>query len=188
MCGRFHIDITEPEWRDIIYEVQRRNPGETVKQGDVCPTDKTPVIVARGGRATPGLLAWGYDKPAGAKGVIINARAETVTERPMFASDFMQRRCLIPASGFYEWSRDKTKYLYRKPRGLLYLGGFYRTRGGKSTFVILTKEATPPVSAVHDRIPVIIDGADAEYWLTDPRFAGGALAKPYAAELYALQV
>lgn len=188
MCGRFHIDITEPEWRDIIYEMQRRDQGGTVRQGDVCPTDKAPALVLRDGRITPELLAWGYDKPAGAKGVIINARAETVTERPTFASDFLQRRCLIPASGFFEWSKDKKKYFYRKPRGLLYLGGFYRTRGGRSTFVILTKEATPPVSDVHDRIPVIVDGADAEYWLNDMRFAGEALARPYAAELYALQV
>lgn len=153
MCGRFHIDITEPEWREIIYDVMQKHPLDTIKQGEIFPTEQAPVLITGYERPEAEYYKWGYDKPAGQKGVMINARAETVTEKPMFSRDFLERRCLIPVSGFYEWSKARQKYLYRKPDGLLYLGGFYRRRPDNNTFIILTKDAAQPVAAIHDRIP-----------------------------------
>lgn len=185
MCGRFHIDISEPEWRDIIEAAMRRAPDAAIKQGEVRPTDSAPVIALAGEKSTAELMSWGYAKPAGAKGVIINARAETVRERPLFGGDFGARRCVVPANAFWEWSRDKTKFVCRKPQGLLYLGGLWRLRGGRREFVILTKEATPPVAAIHDRIPVILDREEISAWLRDADFAEAAIKRPYAQALLA---
>ena len=90
----------------------------------------------------------------------------------------MERRCLVPANGFYEWDHDKHKrYFTRENDALLYLCGFYRTENKEPHFIILTKNATPPVSAYHHRIPVFADGADKRRYLTDAYFASDYISE-----------
>ena len=85
---------------------------------------------------------------------------------------FLERRCLIPASGFYEWDTQKNKYYFKRSDGkVLYLGGFYRNEDGENKFIILTKQSTPPVDKYHHRIPVIVDNDIKEYYLNDTDFA-----------------
>jgi len=93
-------------------------------------------------------------------------------EKPMFRSNMIERRCLIVASGYYEWKQApggrKTKYEFSLPdKSLFYLAGCYRVERGSSdfSFVILTREATTEFSAIHGRMPVVLTSEQADGWL-----------------------
>ena len=122
---------------------------------------------------------WGFPGVEG-KGLIINARCETVLEKRLFAESVQNRRCLIPANGFYEWTKNRQKVFFRREDNFpLLLGGICRyEKGGEASFVILTKEATPPVDAFHERIPILIETNNIEKWLGDTLFAADILSMP----------
>ncbi len=100
MCGRFIVLAEEDrgELRAIFDEINRRyRNGPACSAGEIFPTQTPPVVTAEG----PRPMYWGFPRQTG--GVIINARCETVQTRPFFREAFADRRCLVPASGFYEW-------------------------------------------------------------------------------------
>lgn len=175
MCGRYYIedDDVQEELLKIIEEVQRRtsaaeNPVALKAHGEIFPTDTVPVIANnRDMRPTPFAMQWGYTMPDGKR--IINARSETALEKPLFKDGMLQRRCLIPASGYYEWEkRDGKKIKYAiKPEGanLLYMAGIYRMEKGLPVFSILTREVAPGIAFIHDRMPVILTEASRRNWL-----------------------
>ena len=124
MCGRYYIapDEEEEDWEEIIAILQRR--GETVKTGEIFPSDTVPVIANnRSMRPTPFAMRWGYLLPNGKR--VINARSETAADRALFRDGMCQRRCLIPASNYFEWKRKaagKVKYAIRpRQSGLMYM-------------------------------------------------------------------
>lgn len=166
MCGRFHLELNHHDTQKMLGDV----PEEQFVQlrfGDIYPTAFAPVLAAEENFAA----RWGFSRGKG-KGVLINARAETVTEKQSFCKSFLKRRCLIPANGFYEWDAHKKKYYFtRKDGDLLYLCGFYRVEDGQPHFIILTKHTTPPVAKYHDRIPVIAEDGIRHRYLTDMYFA-----------------
>ena len=171
MCGRFEFNLSDPYMQSVFKDLQGRHNYELLHSGEIFPTDSVPALVMKNGAVVSEILTWGYEK-FNEKGVIINARSETVTEKPMFRRDFFERRCLLPASGFYEWSPEKRKYLFSRPDVKpVFLGGFYKKQSDKKAFIILTKEATAPVSRFHNRIPILIDEANIEDWLGDIDFA-----------------
>ena len=162
MCGRYYIGGEEASgWlRGIVSEIERRESGEALsrmKLGEVFPTDVVPVIAEGGAR----LMKWGY---SGYKNRVINARSETAFEKAMFRNSLLGRRCLIPASGYYEWRRtssgSKTKQKYRlyRPGVPSYMAGVWREERNEElpVFVILTREAAPGIADIHDRMPVIL--------------------------------
>jgi len=116
----------------------------------------------------------------------INARAETVAERPAFRQAFQKRRCLLPADGFYEWrgpQKAREPHWFHAPdRSLLLLAGLYEgwtdpsTGEVKTTFTIITTEANEVVQPVHDRMPVLIGRDRIDSWLTGDQ--PGELLKP----------
>jgi putative SOS response-associated peptidase YedK len=126
-----------------------------------------------------GLIpSWAKDPKIGYK--LINARAETVAEKPSFRTAFRQRRCLIPADGFYEWqqvegSRQKQPYFIglQDERPFAFAGLYERweSPGGDilETCTIITTTANDLVEPIHERMPVILDPQDYERWL-DPSF------------------
>ena len=115
-------------------------------------------------------LYWGLR--ARDKKLVINARAESVLEKPMFSESIRSRRCILPALGFYEWDGDKTKYTFtRKDGSPLYLAGLYDMSDNRDSFVILTTEANSSMSPVHDRMPVIIDGNNVREYLRESNAA-----------------
>jgi putative SOS response-associated peptidase YedK len=143
------------------------------------------------------LLSWGL-LPFWAKDGIktrrsINARAETVVEKPMFRQLFGRKRCLVVADGFYEWKQNKTaKEPYRillQDEGLFAFAGLYdewinkETGEVLATFAIITTEANELVRPIHDRMPVILRPEEEEQWLADhPGPAGHlALLRPFPA-------
>lgn len=143
---------------------------DLLKTGDVCPTDTVPIGTMRAGsnRLEMRPMAWGLPKWDG-KGVIINARAETVVQKPMFRRAILANRAVIPTSGFYEWRAEpgqaqKTRYLFRHPKdSLLHLAGFFTT--SPERFAVLTTAANASVAPYHDRMPVIIERREVEDWI-----------------------
>ncbi|PKM53713.1 MAG: SOS response-associated peptidase [Firmicutes bacterium HGW-Firmicutes-5] len=169
MCGRYTLysETEDQEIRRIVAAVNRRYD-EQIKPGDILPSDLAPVISGDRRDINQNLLElmnWGYENPF-KKGLIINARSESILEKSLFHDDFKQRRCLIPATGFYEWDTEKRQYLFQTDQ-LLYLAGIYRSFMGSNKFVILTKPPNETVKTVHDRMPVLIPPAQRDEWLKD---------------------
>ncbi len=192
MCGRYLISMEEEiiEMREIIREINRRYAGRPelsqMKTGEIFPTDMVPVIALEAEAPRPYLFTWGFPRWQGG-GVIINARRETAAEKGMFRQALQERRCIIPASGFYEWRHEgnkkyKDKYIFRRPQTpILYMAGLYTMykKEGASipAFVILTTDANRWVQSVHDRMPVILTVDEQEMWLKDEIFARHVLER-----------
>ena len=148
----------------------------SVKTGrrDVCPSQASVVIHGSSRRdgADNGVIGvsemvWGFSNPV-RKGLIINARAETAREKVTFSDSIARRRCVIPASGFYEWDLHKAKFRFTSPEGgLLLLAGFYREEQGVPRYTILTTEANDSMIKVHDRMPVMIGRDEIRPWIED---------------------
>ena len=174
MCGRYAFDDSKEifEARKIIEELAD-NIGEKprVKTGDIYPSETAAVLAQTQDGYCAAAMAWGYPMH-GSSRQIINARCETVCEKPLFAGSLQNRRCLVPCTGFYEWKtieNRKQKYLIR-PYGttFFYLAGLYRLyhkNGGKTArFVILTAPASSQMQDIHSRMPLIIPKESADAW------------------------
>lgn len=141
-----------------------------------------------------GLIpSWAKDEKIGNK--LINARAETVAEKPAFRSAFKSRRCIVSASGFYEWKKlergKQPYYFYLKDKPVFGFAGLWEewrdTESGEilETCTIITTEANKVLLPVHDRMPVILKTEDYEQWLDTKlkdREMLEELLKPYPAE------
>ena len=188
LCGRFNFDGDTVDLRDIIDELNKKYGYDTVKTGEVFPTNTAAVLVNNGGVVQPLPFIWGFPKWRG-PGVIINARAETAREKPMFRRSLERRRCVVPSSGFYEWQqmegkKKKDKYRFNYPgQDVLYMAGIWNTcttADGSEypAFAILTTAANESVSAIHDRMPVLLNKDEQTLWLTDNSFVDFALTRP----------
>ena len=168
MCGRYYIEVDNMEIIKMVQEAQRRlkNPALSLRIGEIYPTNIVPVLNMQR-ESFP--MKWGFKRFDG-DGVIINARSETAAQKNMFHKPLHEGRCLIPASGYFEWQQrpDGKKQKYAFSAGSpLYMAGLYRTEkeGEVPTFVILTREATPDLSIIHNRMPVVLPYAQQLKWL-----------------------
>lgn len=176
MCGRYCLYDDGNEELRAIFD---RTEGD-FKIGEVFPTDKAPVLIQQSGGVKPQAVVWGFPGFQG-KGVIINARAETVMEKPMFRNSIQAKRCVIPSSGFFEWSHDgrKTKYQFNLPgSGVLYMAGLYQDYEDGRRFVILTEPANESMAAVHSRMPLVIPSGSLSVWLGSIGSAANLLQSP----------
>ena len=178
MCGRFNVDFeAEKELKKILKELNKKYPGMSPKSGEVFPTDTAAILVDGKEEAKAELSVWGFPQYTG-KGVIINARSETALEKPTFRDSILTRRCLIPTSGFYEWDKEKNKYLFESETSqVLYLAGIYKLYKGISRFVILTTAANASMSMIHHRMPVVVEPDRMLPWLSGSMEIGGFLAE-----------
>ena len=197
MCGRY-LAIMEgeiAEYREIINEVNERYKDkpelEAMAKAEVFPTNVCPVLVPEPGKAAPQLMKWGFPKWDG-KGVIINARSETVLDKKMFRVPLMKRRCVVPSAGFYEWRQEegkKQKYLFRLPgTKALYMAGIFDTFGTDTAYTIITTQANETMAPYHDRMPLILPPERIDSWLYDLPFALDFLHAPCEAQLTATSV
>jgi len=172
MCGRYALHAN-PEVVALQFGLDALP--EFKASYNVCPGSD--VLVVRG-RRKAALLRWG----AGNR--MINARAETLSERPLFRSAFRQYRCLVPASGFYEWQsvagRKQPWYVLPREAPLFALGGIVLLWQGARSVAIVTTAANELMSGIHDRMPVIIPPERYADWL-GPEDAT-ALLPPYPAK------
>lgn len=172
MCGRYYIEIDNDELEDICKQAQQNIQHETeqlsfnMTSGEVFPTNIVPI---RTGDKEYKPMKWGFTAYDGK--LIINARSETALEKPTFKQPMTEKRCLIPASGYFEWKKQgstKEKYsFYLSDSKLMYIAGCYRQEAGNpiSSFVILTKAASPALREIHERMPVIIPESRIHDWL-----------------------
>lgn len=180
MCGRYTVagkDI-EVEIGERLMELHFDEP-----RYNLGPMQWASVVRRVGRDYAPGVLRWGL-VPGWAKDEkiavqCINARSETVAEKPSFRSAFKSRRCLVPADGFFEWQKvGKAKVPWRFVRpdgGAFVFAGLWESwqptdRETKlETFTILTTEPNRVAGKIHDRMPVILDAKGAEEWLDPER-------------------
>jgi putative SOS response-associated peptidase YedK len=200
MCGRYVISSPAETIRDL-FEAMGPLPNLRPRY-NVAPTDPVPVVLLdRETKARKldtlrwGLIPyWAKDIKIGA--TMINAKAETVAEKPAFREAFQSRRCLIPADAFYEWQKldAKTKQPYAivmKERSVFGFAGLWERWKDRAngeivrSFSIITTEPNEVCAPIHDRMPVIVPPDDYGKWLgeveTDPVRLLGML-KPYPAE------
>jgi putative SOS response-associated peptidase YedK len=175
MCGRFVRAISLPE---LLKEFDVEEPPFDVQPSyNVAPSQEI-VIIVNDGKKMLALCRWGFvpswSKDTAIGNKMINARAESVAEKPSFKSAFKSKRILVVADGFYEWRKDgKVKtpvYVHLKsgrPFGLAGLFNIWTSPEGKKmcTSTIITTSANKLLGQIHSRMPVIINKADEELWL-----------------------
>ena len=176
MCGRYFLD-TLPE--QVAEQFSVRVPPDLAASFNIAPTQLAPIVLLdkAGNRALTharwGLVPyWAKDLKLGSK--MINARIETAATKPGFRAAWKRRRCLVPASGFYEWRQHGA---HRQPfaivpagTGLLSLGGLWETWSDPQgerlrSFTIVTTEARGPIAQLHDRMPVMLSTSQQTGWL-----------------------
>lgn len=180
MCGRYYLDdeIRDERLSDQIkqaMQIATKISAPMKTSGDIRPTDIAPVIapsrISRKIGAFP--MQWGFNHPK--RGMLVfNTRMETAPEKDLFVTSVDDRRCLIPASGYYEWKKldrnKKERYtFYGENREPLYLAGLYiRTSDEQRLpcFSILTQDAASEIKEIHPRMPVIVPYSRAEEWLS----------------------
>lgn len=198
MCGRFTITLEPADFQDEL-EVGDF-PVDFQPRYNVAPTQPVAAVRDLDSRRVEwfkwGLIpAWAKDPSIGAR--MINARSETLAEKPSFRQAFAHRRCLVLADGFFEWQRFEGKvstpyYIYlkeKKPFAFAGLWERWQLPGAEETLscTIITCAPNELISPLHDRMPVILDRETAWEWL-NPNPAGdlNALLHPYAADKMAL--
>jgi len=166
MCGRYALH-SSPDVVALMFglsEIPACAP-----RYNIAPTAQ--ILIVRKNEAAMvrwGLVPrWAKDPSIGAK--MNNARAETVAEKPSFREAYRKRRCLIPASGFYEWKpeggRKQPYYIHPSSGELFCFAGLWEQWHELQTCAIITAEANGKMAAVHDRMPVIVAPADQSAWL-----------------------
>ncbi len=170
MCGRYNFTVEQSEEiYEILEKLNAKLHGKQVKTGEVFPTEQVPILVAEKEEVTPQISSWGFPK-FDQKGVIINARSETAFEKRTFRESLLNRRCVIPSTGFYEWDARKQKFLFRlEGTGALYMAGLYTVVREEIRFVILTTQANESMQEVHTRMPLVLKKAEVEDWILDQR-------------------
>ena len=170
MCGRYYVasEDSAAELQQIIDILQRRVGMDAVKLGEVCPSDQAVVIANnRSKEARPFAMRWGYSFPNSRP--IINARSETASSKPLFRDGMLQRRCLVPASYYFEWEHidgKSVKYALKPTDAqMIYMAGIYHMEHEVPTFTILTRAVSPDIAFIHDRMPVILPLDAKNDWL-----------------------
>ena len=168
-------DETAREIEKLVRDLDRRLKME--RTGDVFPSQNAMILKGEGNHLAAEQMRWGF--PGFEKGkLLINARAETALERPTFRESVQDRRCIIPARGFYEWNKSKEKFIFeRKETPVLFMAGCYNWYEGQERFVILTTDANSSVAPVHNRMPLILEPEELKDWVLDDQATESLLHK-----------
>jgi len=182
MCGRYALVVDAPALiGEFELDAGAADVTESIADYNIAPTKHMPVIVQTPDGRGAQLARWGFlptwakDPAMGAR--MINARIETAAEKPSFRSSFSKRRCLIPASGYYEWYRPSSGgskqpfYIHRPDGRHLAMAGLYswwRVSEGEPwqlTYAVLTGQATGELAHIHDRVPMLVSADNWAEWL-----------------------
>ncbi|MEB3197588.1 MAG: SOS response-associated peptidase [Candidatus Sericytochromatia bacterium] len=180
MCGRFTLTPGAiPLLTDWV-----EGGAEVIPRWNIAPTQMVPIVREQGGARQLALARWGLVPPWAREGdrlpPLINARADTVAEKPAFRAALRQRRAVVPADGFYEWAPPPAGapkgapkqpwWFRRRDAGLLFLAALWEPWGPEAeperlSFTLITTDANACVAPVHDRMPVLLDAAQADRWM-----------------------
>jgi len=191
MCGRFTLG-KEPNSLLDYFHLHGEVPNFNMSY-NIAPTQLSPIVFMDQQRRTCGLIRWGlipsWSQGPDTKFNMINARAESITDKPAYRTAFKQRRCLVPVDGYYEWSgqaKPKQPYfIYQSDRVLFALAGIWEAwqpakleqvesarAGSIHSFSIITTDANTDLQNIHHRMPVIIKPEQFEQWLLDDQQEG----------------
>jgi putative SOS response-associated peptidase YedK len=190
MCSRYFLDA---DGNVIAYTFSVPLNERVRRRFNIAPTQEAPVVrMSNEGAREMAMLRWGlvpaWSKDIGVGTKMINARGESVAEKPAFREAMARRRCLVPATGFFEWKgvpgRKQPFAITVPERPLFAFAGLWETwrpRGGDpvETFTIVTTDANEAVAEIHDRMPVILPKDAEDAWLRADVAEAGALLKPY---------
>lgn len=177
MCGRFALTLPDDAMA-ALFDANTSNDLAPTPNYNICPTNQIHTVTSQDGHRRLRPMRWGFlphwYKTENGGPLLINARAETLSEKPAFKAACRERRCLIPATGFYEWTKDAQDtrlpwYIFPKTDGPLAFAGVWQSweRDGKAhvTCAIVTTAANSTMSAIHHRMPVILAPDDWALWL-----------------------
>ena len=186
MCGRYTL-IKQPASIGVKSPINIDSPDEADTEAsafkpryNIAPTQSNLVVRKQPEeeRIMMSSMRWGllpsWSRTGETTSLLINARSETVAEKPSFKAAYQRRRCLVPADGYYEWKRNRSVnqpyYLQLVDESVFYMAGIWETwhdAAGVPTesFAILTTQANALAAKVHDRMPVILEGDDPLVWL-----------------------
>jgi putative SOS response-associated peptidase YedK len=174
MCGRFTLTASGEE---LAEEFGLDAAPDVAPRYNIAPTQPVLVVRARSAGPRAEWMRWGIAFPPGQgrkPPLLINARAETLGERPAWKDALWRRRCLIPADGFYEWKEEggRKQPFYVTLRGgrPFAFAGLWQprfTHEGETTCTIVTTRPLPPVSDLHDRMPIVLSRDDRALWLDE---------------------
>ena len=197
MCGLYSLTKSPAETRAWFRYAEE---AEFPPRAHVAPGQPIGVVRIENGERRFALVRWGFI-PSWVKEVkpgkpLINARGETVLEKPSFRNAMRRRRCLVPADGYYEWSGPEGRkvpfYVQRKDKGLLALAGLWEHWMGPDgseleTATLMTISPNAELSVIHDRMPVIIAPEDCETWLTGEPEESARLIRPAPDDSFTLE-
>jgi putative SOS response-associated peptidase YedK len=165
MCGRYTLAIGRQRFEQA-YEVQA--PLDFMSRFNIAPTQHAPIIRADGDDLFAEMARWGFDLRGQP---IINARAETVLEKPLFSKSARQDRIIVPASGWYEWQLDngskRPHHLTLEGDDAIAFAGLRQVRADGNRYAIITTHAQPEAAHIHDRMPLILSRERWRLWLAD---------------------
>jgi len=186
MCGRFTLDAT---LEDLFIALKLKARFNLMARYNIAPGQ--PILAARLGETRVlefTHFRWGlvpsWMKAPPTTTTLINARMETVAEKPSFRNAYKRRRCLIPASGFYEWQKTtgpkQPYYIYREGEAVMTFAGIWehwQSADGSEleTAAILTGPASKSIEEIHNRMPVVVGTGDREAWLKGGKGAADVL-------------
>ena len=174
MCGRFYLDA-DAEFLLNYFRIQYE-PKVIIEHPLIFPTQSSPVVIESKGDRRLGLMKWGFKLPNSAR-PIINSRSETIHEKKMFKEAFEKRRCIVPASGFFEWSdytdqKPKPQFKVSIPdQPIMCMAGIYTKSIDASgqmewVFSIVTRDANEDMKAIHPRMPLMLGADEIASWLS----------------------
>lgn len=196
MCGRFDFHGRPADLQGMLGSLDVS--GEVRARFNIAPTNLAWVVYEdpqHSEQASSSLMArpmhFGWQLSGGPVRQVLNGRAETLRERPLFRAALGHRRCVVLAHGFYEWRRENSKkqpHYFSLPEGAPFVfAGLYQARQSESSrFVILTTDAQGAVAPIHARMPVMLHAAAAQQWLcahTNTERAHRLLDSPLSMEL-----
>jgi len=176
MCGRYSFYPPKNSAPRFSLDLSSKDLDKLTPNGNVTPGQVMPIIIKNKSSNQLDFMKWGL-VPSWAKNYqidhgMINARSESLASKPSFKDSFRNSRCLIPATGFYEWQKTGktcTLYLFQLKDQLLFsFAGLY----DNSTYTIITTSPNSLVQPIHHRMPVILNPKDESIWLdssTDPQ-------------------
>lgn len=168
MCCRYYYDQLKVD--KILKELHIIQPCGGKVGGTITPGSESLVLKKNGDLIQPAIARWGF--PAKDGKLIINARCESVMQKPMFCNALETRRCILPAQCFYEWDADRNKHTFSSlDSPMLFLAGIWQLYDDIMRFVVLTTAANVSMMPIHDRMPLLISEENMRSWLLDAAFA-----------------
>lgn len=176
MCTRYSLNAAAAAQVAALLQLETPPP----PKDEIFPADKTSVVQMEGGKLCAVKAAFGFLSSHG-KNLVLNARSETLAQKPMFAPALRAGRAVVPAGAFFEWSHTapKTKYaFFAQNKAPLLMAGLVRRQQDGLHYVVITRQAVAPVADIHDRMPVLFTPAQARAWLLNGDTEGLLNAPP----------